>query len=210
MPSDFWVDPGHPAGAGAPNPARCQGEVERAAAMLAKAKRPIIMAGGGVHISEAHDALLAFAEAQGIPVAHTMSGKGSIACVNPLSAGLFGRYDRIANTLIDQSDCLLVVGCKLGEIATKRFQLIAPEKPVMSISKSTRRKLAERRARKSLLLATRVSVSKISAQRIVPTTVPAAAPARTISASCRSAWRNGAPARRTASKALRRRSMSAA
>ena len=50
-----------------------------------------------------------------------MSGKGAIACTSPLNAGLFGRYDRIANDLIEASDCLLVVGCKLGEIATKRF-----------------------------------------------------------------------------------------
>ena len=65
--------------------------------------------------------LTAFARAYDIPVAHTMTGKGAIACTDPLSAGLFGRYDRIANALIEESDCLLVVGCKLGEIATKRY-----------------------------------------------------------------------------------------
>ena len=52
-----------------------------------------------------------------------MSGKGGIACTHPLSVGLFGRYSRIANELIEASDCLLVVGCKLGEIATKRYAL---------------------------------------------------------------------------------------
>jgi acetolactate synthase-1/2/3 large subunit len=66
---------------------------------------------------------LAFAEAQSIPVAHTMSGKGGIACTHPLSVGLFGRYSRIANELIEASDCLVVIGCKLGEIATKRYAL---------------------------------------------------------------------------------------
>ena len=64
-----------------------------------------------------------FAEAHAIPVAHTMSGKGGIACSNPLNVGLFGRYSRIANDMIEQADCLIVVGCKLGEIATKRFSL---------------------------------------------------------------------------------------
>jgi acetolactate synthase-1/2/3 large subunit len=73
------------------------------------------------------------AEGQGIPVAHTMSGKGAIACTHALSAGLFGRYDRIANGMIAESDCLIVVGCKLGEIATKRFQLIPPGKTVIHI-----------------------------------------------------------------------------
>ena len=46
---------------------------------------------------------------------------------------MFGRYDRIANELIAQSDCLLVVGCKLGEIATKRFSLIPPGKPLIHV-----------------------------------------------------------------------------
>lgn len=103
---------------------RCRPDAEgiaRAAALLAKAERPIVLAGGGVHISQAAAALSAFARALNVPVAHTMSGKGAIACTDPLSAGLFGRYDRIANALIEESDLILVVGCKLGEIATKRY-----------------------------------------------------------------------------------------
>jgi acetolactate synthase I/II/III large subunit len=129
---DFWIDADTTkvqARRFRPDPA----ELERAAALLAKAERPLILAGGGVHISGATDALLALAEGQGIPVAHTMTGKGSIACTHPLSAGLFGRYDRIANALIERSDCLLVVGCKLGEIATKRFQLIPAGKTLIHL-----------------------------------------------------------------------------
>lgn len=107
--------------------------VEAAAAYLAKARRPLILAGGGVHLSDAADTLQAFAQAQAIPVAHTMTGKGAIACVHPLNAGLFGRYDRFANALIEASDCLLVVGCKLGEIATKRFTLPVAGKPLIHL-----------------------------------------------------------------------------
>lgn len=99
-------------------------DLAAAVAALKTAERPLILAGGGVHISDAADALQEFAEQQCIPVAHTMTGKGAIACTHALSAGLFGRYDRIANGLIEASDCLLVVGCKLGEIATKRFSLM--------------------------------------------------------------------------------------
>ena len=62
-----------------------------------------------------------------------MSGKGAIACTHPLSAGLFGRYSRIANDLIAASDCLLVVGCKLGEIATKRYTVPAPGVPMIHL-----------------------------------------------------------------------------
>jgi len=130
--SDFWIDERttrFPAYRSRPAAA----DVEAAAAMIAKAKRPLLLVGGGVHLSGAYDELASFAEAQNIPVAHTLSGKGGIACTHPLSAGLFGRYDRIANELIDQSDCLIVVGCKLGEIATKRFQLFGGTTPIIHL-----------------------------------------------------------------------------
>jgi acetolactate synthase I/II/III large subunit len=108
-------------------------DLERAARLIAKAKRPLLLTGGGIHLSEAWSALTRFAEAQSIPVAHTMSGKGGIACTNPLSVGLFGRYSRIANDLIEASDCLIVVGCKLGEIATKRFALPSAHIPLIHL-----------------------------------------------------------------------------
>jgi acetolactate synthase-1/2/3 large subunit len=129
---DFWIDPATlKAQARRSRPDGT--DLARAAALLAKAERPLILAGGGIHISEAYEALQALAEKQGIPVAHTMSGKGAMACSHPLSAGLFGRYDRIANGLIATSDCILVVGCKLGEIATKRFSLLPPSKTVIHV-----------------------------------------------------------------------------
>ncbi len=117
---DFAANPSH---RGIPA-IRCKPDdeaVRRAAELIAQAKRPMVLAGGGVHLSGAADALTSFASDLNIPVAHTMTGKGAIACSHPLSAGLFGRYDRIANKLIEKADVLLVVGCKLGEIATKRF-----------------------------------------------------------------------------------------
>src|SRR6185436_7856595 len=98
-------------------------DLARAVKLLVAAERPLMLCGGGVHISQAAPDVAAFASANAIPVAHTMTGKGAIACTDPLNAGLFGRYDRIANGLIEEADVLLVVGCKLGEIATKRFSI---------------------------------------------------------------------------------------
>lgn len=129
---DLWIDPRtttYPAYRSRP----ASRDVETAAAVIAKAERPLLLVGGGVHISDAHEALLALAEAHAMPVAHTLSGKGAIACTHALSAGLFGRYTRIANDLIERSDCLIVVGCKLGEIATKRFQLFNGGVPVVHL-----------------------------------------------------------------------------
>jgi acetolactate synthase I/II/III large subunit len=108
-------------------------DIARAATLIGHAERPLILVGGGIHLSAGYEALLALAEAQSIPIAHTMSGKGGIACTHPLSIGLFGRYSRIANELIEASDCLLVVGCKLGEIATKRYALPAGNIPLVHL-----------------------------------------------------------------------------
>jgi acetolactate synthase-1/2/3 large subunit len=129
---EFAIDPSHEAA-----PAlRCRPDadsIDAAAQLLAAAERPLILSGGGVHISDAAAALTDFAEAYSIPVAHTLTGKGGVACTSPLNAGLFGRYDRIANRLIEESDCLLSVGCKLGEIATKRYTVPAPGKMLIHL-----------------------------------------------------------------------------
>jgi acetolactate synthase-1/2/3 large subunit len=129
---DFAIDP-----ATLTAPARRirpdRADIARAAALIARARRPLILVGGGIHLSGGQQALTALAEAQAIPVAHTMSGKGGIACTHPLSAGLFGRYARIANELIAEADCLLVIGCKLGEIATKRYALPSSSVPLIHL-----------------------------------------------------------------------------
>lgn len=108
-------------------------ELARAVTLIGGARRPLLLVGGGIHISQGYEALQTLSRSEGIPVAHTMSGKGAIACTDPLSAGVFGRYDRIANELIATSDCLIVVGCKLGEIATKRFSIMPSGTPLIHI-----------------------------------------------------------------------------
>lgn len=123
--SDFWADRqtiAAPAVRSRPD-ARA---ARQAADLLARAERPVILAGGGIHLSGAHEELERVAAALNAPVAHTLSGKGAISCADPRSVGLFGRYSRIANELIEAADVLLVVGCKLGEIATKRYSLPRP------------------------------------------------------------------------------------
>ena len=130
--SDFFVDPETlriPAQRSRPG----RDAVARAAECLRDARRPIILAGGGVHLSGAYCELQRFAEAFGIPVAQTLSGKGAIPCIHPLSVGLFGRWSRIANDLIESADCILSVGCKMGEIATKRYDLIPRDVPFIHL-----------------------------------------------------------------------------
>jgi acetolactate synthase-1/2/3 large subunit len=107
--------------------------IARAAELIAASKAPVILAGGGVHLSGAAQDLTDFVRSFNLPVAHTLTGKGAIPCTDPLNAGLFGRYDRFANQLIEEADVLLVVGCKLGEIATKRYTVPAAGKPVIHL-----------------------------------------------------------------------------
>lgn len=130
--SEFWADPrtlSVPARRARPDAA----DVELAAELLRNAERPLVLAGGGVHLSGAYAELGALVRGHGIPVAHTLSGKGAIACTDELSVGLFGRYSRYANDLIESSDCLVSVGCKLGEIATKRYSIPSPDVPLIHL-----------------------------------------------------------------------------
>ena len=108
-------------------------ETAAAADLLRGSRRPLILAGGGVHLSGAWAELREFAESESIPVAHTLSGKGALPCGHPLSVGLFGRWTRIANDLMERADCLLAVGCKMGEISTRRYVLPPASVPFIQL-----------------------------------------------------------------------------
>jgi acetolactate synthase-1/2/3 large subunit len=99
-------------------------EVERAMAILARAERPVILAGGGVLISEAWDELTKLADTLGIPVVTSMAGKGAIADTHELAVGVAGRYSRkVANSVLGECDFCLAVGTQLGSITTDVFTL---------------------------------------------------------------------------------------
>lgn len=130
--SDFYATPGTSTVGGL----RVQPDdesVDRAARLLTEAKNPVIVAGGGVHLSSAYAALTRFADHLGAPVATSISGKGAISETHPLSLGLVGRYSRFGNDFVGQADALIVVGCKLGEIVTNRWSIIAPETEIIQI-----------------------------------------------------------------------------
>jgi acetolactate synthase-1/2/3 large subunit len=98
-------------------------DVERAIALLAGAKRPVLLAGGGVMLSEAWGEFTGLAEALQIPVVTSMAGKGSIAEVHPLAVGTCGRYSRkVANEVVADADFCLAVGTKLSSMGTDVFK----------------------------------------------------------------------------------------
>jgi acetolactate synthase-1/2/3 large subunit len=99
--------------------------LERAANLLLEAKRPVIVAGGGVMISGARFELTALAEALGAPVGTSISGKGAIAEDHPLSLGVVGNNGRrpYANTILRSADLILYVGCKTNSVTTDDWTL---------------------------------------------------------------------------------------
>src|ERR1700716_1283013 len=98
-------------------PAPPAGRVEHAMEMLLSAERPLILAGGGVIISEAGKELLALAEHLQVPVSPTLMGKGAIPEDHPLYAGIVGiqTQQRFANQIFLESDLVLAVGARFAD-----------------------------------------------------------------------------------------------
>jgi len=92
-------------------------KIEKALDMLAEAKNPIIIAGGGVIIGEASEQLIKFAEITGVPVVPTLMGWGSIPDDHPLQVGLVGlqTHQRGANAAFLESDFVLGIGNRFGD-----------------------------------------------------------------------------------------------
>ena len=91
----------------------------RAAAQIRSAKRPLIVAGGGVIYSEATSALRSFAEATGIPVGETQAGKGSLAFNHPQSVGAIGSTgSTAANALARDADVVIGIGTRYSDFTT--------------------------------------------------------------------------------------------
>ena len=95
--------------------------------LLDRAKRPLIVAGGGVVYSRATEALRAFAEATGIPVAETQAGKGALRFDHPQSVGAIGvTGTSAANALAREADVVIGVGTRWSDFTTGSQALFAP------------------------------------------------------------------------------------
>lgn len=90
-----------------------------AAARLRGAKRPLIVAGGGLHYSEAIDVFRAFVNRHDIPVVETSAGKGALRHDDPLNAGGVGVVGASsANALAAEADLLVTIGTRLSDFTT--------------------------------------------------------------------------------------------
>jgi acetolactate synthase-1/2/3 large subunit len=95
--------------------------IEAAARVISAASAPVLIAGNGVRVSGAYEALRRFAEASGIPVATTATGKGVFPETHPLAVGPFATWGiASANQAVAGADVVIVVGSKLGASDTAR------------------------------------------------------------------------------------------
>jgi 3D-(3,5/4)-trihydroxycyclohexane-1,2-dione acylhydrolase (decyclizing) len=103
--------------------------LERAIALIRAARRPLIVAGGGVIYSEATDALRGLVEATGIPVAETQAGKGSLPFDHPGNLGAIGATgNSAANLIASQADLVIGVGTRWTDFTTASHTIFASPK----------------------------------------------------------------------------------
>ncbi|MFU1980512.1 acetolactate synthase catalytic subunit [Bordetella hinzii] len=115
----FPLDRGLPAGEA----------LQEAARLIAQAERPVVIAGGGIHLSGASQALAALQEAASLPVATTVMGKGAVDETHPLSIGVASYFmgengaARPMKPLIAEADVVLLVGNRTNQNGTDSWKL---------------------------------------------------------------------------------------
>jgi acetolactate synthase-1/2/3 large subunit len=98
--------------------------VRELAQVLAAAKKPVIVAGGGVRWSGAGQEVVALAEKLQIPIAHSLNGKGALPGTHPLLVGAVGRYSRkSANRVVQEADLVFYIGSQAGGMTTFAWQV---------------------------------------------------------------------------------------
>ena len=105
-----------------------QADLEAAVRLIEKAQRPIILAGHGVLMSGAEEALAHFAVKTNTPVASTLLGLGAFPASNPLSLGMMGMHGEVhANLAIQNSDLILAFGMRFDDRVTGNLKTYAPK-----------------------------------------------------------------------------------
>ena len=119
----------------APRPRADREQMQRAATMLLAARRPLLIAGGGVHYSGAQAELARFAEDHNIPVVETMAGKACLLASHPLYSGPVGVTGcEAANALAAAADVVVAVGSRLQDFTTGSWTGFAPDAQFIGIN----------------------------------------------------------------------------
>ncbi len=130
FPEEFFAETIHEI----PRPRPDLNELKRAAELISQAKKPVIIAGGGVHYSRAEEELAHYVKNFAIPVVETMSGKTSLPWSNPLLVGPLGvTGSDPVNALVNESDLIIAVGTRLQDFTTGSWTLFG-NKTIVAIN----------------------------------------------------------------------------
>ncbi|WP_456369626.1 acetolactate synthase large subunit [Geoglobus sp.] len=109
-------------------------QIKKAAELIIKAERPVILAGGGVVLSNASEELTKLAETIPAYVATSLMGKGAIPETHPLSLGFVGMHgSKYANYAVQEADVLIAVGIRFSDRTTGRVSDFAPNAKIIHI-----------------------------------------------------------------------------
>ena len=114
------------------------GQLKRAYKLLKFAKKPLILAGGGVNIARANKQLQEFVEKENVPVVTTIMGKGAIPTTHPLyigNCGMHGKY--AANIAVTECDVLFSIGTRFNDRITGDLNEFAPHAKIVHIDVDT-------------------------------------------------------------------------
>jgi 3D-(3,5/4)-trihydroxycyclohexane-1,2-dione acylhydrolase (decyclizing) len=110
-------------------------EIAEAVALLKAAKRPMIIAGGGIQYSGAVAELTAFAEATGIPVVETIAGRANMLATHPLNCGPLGvTGSDSANSVAEKADVILAVGTRMQDFTTGSWTAFAHDAKIVGVN----------------------------------------------------------------------------
>ena len=117
-----------------PSPVLNRSQIERAAAIIRDAKRPLLLAGQGVAISNAEDALLRFVEKASLPVANTLLGLSTIPSDHPLYKGMLGMHGNVGpNFNTGRAGVIVGVGMRFDDRVTGLASGYAPDASIIHI-----------------------------------------------------------------------------
>jgi len=109
-------------------------QVKKAAEMILNSKKPVILAGGGIILSDSSEELLKLSKLVKAPVTTTLMGKGSFPEDNQLSLGMLGMHGRkVSNLIVDECDCLIAIGCRFSDRTTGLISEFAKDAKIIHI-----------------------------------------------------------------------------
>jgi len=109
-------------------------QIKKASKLIIESSKPVILAGGGIISSNASEVLYNFSNLIKAPVTTTLLGKGSFPEDNKASLGMLGMHGRkVANLSVDESDCLIAIGCRFSDRTTGKIEDFAKNAKIIHI-----------------------------------------------------------------------------